>query len=173
MGVQLALYINSWYRTTPLSSYFQFLLREPLSSQAGFSGGSLVKNPPTNAGHTGLIAGSGRSPGEGNGNSLQYSSLENPTDLWGAWQAIVHGVTKRWTRLRAEHACTHILPGRSQNHQNYLLCLHHHHYQICFQVLVNIFSPFTILPSTSLYSHVSFKFLLLYMIFNNLSTGPA
>ena len=49
----------------------------------------MVKNPPVNAGDTGLIPGSGRSPGEGNGNSLQYSCLENPMDR-GAWQATVH-----------------------------------------------------------------------------------
>ena len=53
----------------------------------------VLKNPPTNAGDTGSIPGSGRSPGEGNGNPLQYSSLENPVDR-GAWQAIVHGVVK-------------------------------------------------------------------------------
>ena len=46
-----------------------------------------------NAGDPGLIPGSGRSPGEGNGNPLQYSCLENPVD-WGAWQAIVRGVAK-------------------------------------------------------------------------------
>ena len=46
----------------------------------------------------GLIPGSGRSPGEGNGNPLQYSCLENPMD-GGTWWAIVHGVTKSWTRL--------------------------------------------------------------------------
>ena len=54
----------------------------------------MEKNPPANAGDTreaGLIPGSGRSPGGGNGNPLQYSSLENPTDR-GAWQATVHGV---------------------------------------------------------------------------------
>ena len=43
-------------------------------------GGSVVKNPPANAGDTGSIPGSGRSPGEGNGNPLQYSCLENPMD---------------------------------------------------------------------------------------------
>ena len=51
-----------------------------------------------NAGDLGLIPGSGRSPGEGNGNPLQYSCLENPMDR-GAWWAIVHGVTKSRTRL--------------------------------------------------------------------------
>ena len=51
-----------------------------------------------NAGDLGSIRGSGRSPGGGNGNSLQYSCLENPMDR-GAWQATVHGVTKSRTRL--------------------------------------------------------------------------
>ena len=46
----------------------------------------------------GLICGSGRSPGAGNGNPLQHSCLENPIDR-GAWQAEVHGVAKRRTRL--------------------------------------------------------------------------
>ena len=56
----------------------------------------VVKNPPTNVGDLGdmsSISGSGRSPGEGNGNSLQYSYLGNPMDR-GAWWATVHGVTK-------------------------------------------------------------------------------
>ena len=44
----------------------------------GYPGGSAVKNPPFNAGDQGLIPGSERSPGQGNGNQLQYSSLENP-----------------------------------------------------------------------------------------------
>ena len=47
----------------------------------------------------GLIPGSGRSPGEGNGNPLQYSCPENPMDK-GAWQATVHRVTQSWTRLK-------------------------------------------------------------------------
>jgi len=53
----------------------------------------VVKNPPANAGSTGLIPGSGRFPGEGNDHPLQYSCLENPMDR-GAWQAAVHGVTR-------------------------------------------------------------------------------
>ena len=48
---------------------------------------------PANAGDMDLIPGLGRSPGEGNGNPLQYSCLENPMDR-GAWWAIVHGVAK-------------------------------------------------------------------------------
>ena len=46
----------------------------------GFSGGSGIKNPPANAGDWGSTPGSGRSPGEGNGNPLQYSCLENSMD---------------------------------------------------------------------------------------------
>ena len=57
----------------------------------GFPGGSEVNNLLVSAGDVGLIAESGRSPGEGNGNPLQYSCLENPTDR-EAWCAIVHGV---------------------------------------------------------------------------------
>ena len=64
----------------------------------GFPGGSKVKASACNVGDLGLILGSGRSPGEGNGNPLQYSCLENPMD-GGAWGAIVHGVAKSWTQL--------------------------------------------------------------------------
>ena len=58
----------------------------------------MVKNPPANAGDCGLIPGSRRSPGEGNGSPLQYSCLENPMDR-GAWQATVHGIAKSQTQL--------------------------------------------------------------------------
>ena len=56
-------------------------------------GGSEVKCSAHNAGDVGLIPGSRRSPGEGNGNPLKYSCLENPMD-GGAWWATVHGVHK-------------------------------------------------------------------------------
>ena len=62
----------------------------------------MVKNPPANAGSIGdlgSITGSGRSPGEGHSNPLQYSCLENPMDR-GAWGTVVHGVAKSWTRLK-------------------------------------------------------------------------
>ena len=65
---------------------------------AGFSGGSEDKASACNAGDLGSIPGLGRSPGEGNGNPLQYSCLENPMDR-GAWWATVHGVLKSQTRL--------------------------------------------------------------------------
>ena len=61
----------------------------------------VAKYPPANAGDTrdaGLIPGSGRSPGVGNGNPLQCSCLESAMD-GGAWQATVHEVTKNWTQL--------------------------------------------------------------------------
>ena len=80
----------------------------------GFSGGSDGKESDCSAGDLGLIPGSGRSPGEGNGNPLQYPCLEKPMD-GGAWQATVHGLAQSqtqlsnftftfwcWKRLRAE-----------------------------------------------------------------------
>ena len=71
-----------------------------MQSQAkqGFTGGSVVKNPPAKAGDTrgtGSIPESGRSPGIGRDNSLQYSCLENYMNR-GAWLATVSGFTKSW-----------------------------------------------------------------------------
>ena len=62
----------------------------------GFPGGSDGKASACNVGDLGSIPGSGRSPGEGNGNPLQYSCLENPMDR-RAWWATVHGVAKSQT----------------------------------------------------------------------------
>ena len=62
----------------------------------------MVKNPPANAGDitdVGLIPELGRSPGEGHGNPLQHSCLENPMDR-GAWRATVHTGTKSQTQLK-------------------------------------------------------------------------
>ena len=73
-----------------------------LISVLGFQGVLVVKNPPANAGDerdVGSIPESGRSPGEGHGNPLQYFCLENPMDR-GAWWATVHGVTQSWTQLK-------------------------------------------------------------------------
>ena len=64
----------------------------------GFPGGLAVKNPPAKAGDAGLIPGSGRSPGEGSDNPLQYSCQENPVDR-GAWQATDHGTAKSPTQF--------------------------------------------------------------------------
>ena len=68
----------------------------PLGHLWGFPGGTMVKNLPANAGgarDVGSTPGTGRSPGKGNGNPLQYSCLENSTDR-GAWWAAIHGVAK-------------------------------------------------------------------------------
>ena len=70
--------------------------------KADLPGGSVVNNPPANAGDprdVGSIPGSGRSPGEGYGNPLQYSCPENPMDR-GIWQATVHRVAKSQTQLK-------------------------------------------------------------------------
>ena len=69
-----------------------------------FPGGSVVKNSPANVGDTGLIPESGRSLGEGNDNSLQYSCLENSMDR-GAWRATVQGVTKSQVQLSSSSTC--------------------------------------------------------------------
>ena len=73
-----------------------------------FPGGSDGKASAYNAGDLGSIPGSGRTPGEGNGNPLQYYFLENPMDR-GAWQVIVHGVAKSQTQLNnftlSSHHC--------------------------------------------------------------------
>ena len=66
------------------------------STGCTFPSGSDGKESDWSAGDLGLIPGSGRSPGEGNGNPLQYSCLENPMD-GGAWWATIHGVTKSQT----------------------------------------------------------------------------
>ena len=72
---------------------------DPLDSNThltGFPGSSGGNESARNAGNPGLIPGSGRSAGEGNGYPLQYSCLENSMDR-GAYQAKVHGITKSWT----------------------------------------------------------------------------
>ena len=66
--------------------------------QVGLPWQLTVKNLPASAGDVGLIPGSGRPPGEGNGNLLQYSCLGNPVAR-GAWWATVHGVAQSWTGL--------------------------------------------------------------------------
>ena len=71
---------------------------ERLNSNKGFPGGSDGKEPACSAEDLGSIPGSGRSPGEGNGDPLQYSCLENPME-GGAWRARVHGVAKSQTRV--------------------------------------------------------------------------
>ena len=68
----------------------------------------MIKNPPANSGDirdVDLIPGSGRSPGGGHGNPLQYSRLEKPMDR-GDWEATDHKVAKSWTQLK-RHSTAH------------------------------------------------------------------
>ena len=79
----------------------------------------MIKNPPASVGDV-RDPGWGRSPGEGHGNPLQYSCLENPMDR-GAWQATVHRVTKSWTQL--EQLSTHSTPLPKKDLRNIQLYL--------------------------------------------------
>ena len=90
---------QSWTRLKRLSSSSSS--EDGQVRVGGFPGGLVIKNLPANAGDIGdlgLNLKSGRSPGVGNGNPLQYSCLTYTMDS-GAWQAAVHGVTKSRTRL--------------------------------------------------------------------------
>ena len=78
----------------------------------GFCNGLDSKEFACSAGDPSSIPGLGRAPGEGNGNSLQYSCLENSMDR-GTWWAIVHGVAKSWTQLSNQD--THVIMGGKQN----------------------------------------------------------
>ena len=71
-----------------------FILTVLMGVKGGFSGGSVEENLPANAGDTSSVPGLGRSPGEGNGNLLQYPCLENPMDS-GPWWPTVHGVAEQ------------------------------------------------------------------------------
>ena len=71
----------------------QIMLAFLFQIKVGFPGVSVVKDSPASAGDSSSIPGSRRSPGEGNGNALQYSPPGNPMDR-GAWQATVHGVAR-------------------------------------------------------------------------------
>ena len=94
-------------RWTPVRRVWKWLQVLNIEVSQSFRGGHssevlVVKNPPANAGDV-----SGRSSGEGHGNSLQYYCLENPTDR-GAWQAMVRCVTQSQIRLKWQHACVHL-----------------------------------------------------------------
>ena len=91
------------------------------------------KNPPTNAGDvrdTGLIPGSGRFPGGGNGTPLQYSCLENPMDR-GPWRSTAHGVTKSRTRLKQRSI--HVTFTKSSNRVTIIFFP-----RVCSPILTNL-----------------------------------
>ena len=90
---------HSQFRAKVLGSNSPLSLKKlPSLPFLGFLGGSDGKESTCNAGDLSSVPGLGRSPGEGNGNPLQYSCLENSMDR-GAWQATVHEVAKSQTRL--------------------------------------------------------------------------
>ena len=76
----------------------EFCCLDQLHPGIGGPGGSVLKNPPANAGDAGSIPGSRRSPGGGNSNPLQYSCLGNPMDRESMW-ATVHRVAKSQTQV--------------------------------------------------------------------------
>ena len=133
-----------WYRVPPrpysLCPWFVLNSQELPNS-------SVVKNPPANAGDAGLIPGSGRSPGVGNGNPLQYSCQGSPMHR-GAWWATVHGVTKSRTRL-GTHTCKFLFRLRCAHFSPEGVRLSHN--------VTNLKSCHTCARMLSHFSHVSLQ----------------
>ena len=102
------MYLNFWYKI----KFLDINVLYNVSVKLGFPVGSDGKESSCNAGDLGLIPGLGRSPEEGNGKPLQYSSLENPMDR-GTWRAVVHGVTKSqtWLKWLSTHMDRDIIGG--------------------------------------------------------------
>ena len=102
--------------------FFPLSLNYRLYSQVRsvFPGGSVVKNLPANSGDVGLIPGSGRSPGKGNDNPLQYSCLGNSMDR-GAQRATVHGVTRVQHDLETKQQTAQMRASTSQSNQHVLV----------------------------------------------------
>ena len=96
--------ISNWKRNSKWRKFFLSILRWIRYAQCAFGlpGGSVGKEAACSVGELGLIPGLGISPGEGNGNPLQYHCLENLMDR-GAWWATVHEVAKSWTQLSKFH----------------------------------------------------------------------
>ena len=86
----------------------------PSMYTGGFPGGAEVKASACNVEDLGFISGLGRSPGEGNGNPLQYSCLGNPMDR-GTWQSIVHDVTESDMTLQLNHSYSYFLKKITKN----------------------------------------------------------
>ena len=102
----IEIYISSSQQFYDASNFLSLFYRWALYTlHLDFPGGPVMKNLPANAGDASSIPGSERSPGEGNGNLLQYSCLHNAMDR-RAWWAIVHRIAKSWTWL-STRACAH------------------------------------------------------------------
>ena len=113
-GREITLY-SIWWATIWGYLYFQIIHYYTIhwASQVAL----VVKNPPANAGNmrdVGSIPGLGRSSGGGHSNPLQYSCLENPMDR-EAWKAVVHRVTKSWTRLKWHSSSSSSSWGKDKN----------------------------------------------------------
>ena len=104
---------------------------QPNCLNLGFPSGSEVKASACNVGDLGSIPGLGRSPGEGNGNPLQYSCLENPMD-GGAWWATVHRVAKSQTRLSDWHFSLHFFISNCLNLEGYNPVFNSFYFWLCW-----------------------------------------
>ena len=127
-----------------------------LTSCLGFPGGSEVKASACNTGDLGSVPGLGRSPGEGNGNPLQYSCLKNPMD-GEAWWATIHGVAKSWTRL-SDFTSLHF----------YLLFRFSLHWWAKKKVILRsviVFVDFSIEHSKIIYNYTQYKLYWKYRLF--------
>ena len=108
------------YYYTILRPHSSFLIISCIGKS--FPGGSDGKESACNARGLGSIDELGRSPGEGNGNPLLYSCLENSMGR-GAWWATIHGVTKSWTKLSDQHFHTFSGKNPVQNHELHLVVM--------------------------------------------------
>ena len=124
---------------TALRPFIKDFVCDPRASQVTLE----VKNLPANAGDirdVGSVPGSGRSPGEGNGNPLQCSCLENPMDR-GVWWAMVYSFanSRTWLKWLSTHACLGSFVEWKLT--EYLCYLHtHHHHQHCYYFSPNFSS---------------------------------
>ena len=90
----------------------------------------MEKNSSANGGDMGLIPGTGRSPGKGNGNPLQYSSLENPMDRIRSLEVFSLSLTKVWKRRRQWHPTPVLLPRKSHGWRSLVGCSPWGHYEL-------------------------------------------
>ena len=90
----------------------------------------MEKNSSANGGDMGLIPGTGRSPGKGNGNPLQHSSLENPMDRIRSLEVFSLSLTKVWKRRRQWHPTPVLLPRKSHGWRSLVGCSPWGHYEL-------------------------------------------